>query len=291
MSEVNHLQPFQQAAISAHNWTSFSPEKRGEQLIKDYDAQLSEDMEELRAAGITEETINEYKARYIALFRSWLHAKGNTFSSMITGGSNFPVRRHEKANRSEERHYTLWQEWRARAKKAITRKAQPEKTFLSEIDRYKNELESCKKNHALMKEGNKRIAAAIKSGEDLTEYLTETFGIKPHMIEWTMKFGFGLSNNSANMRRLQERIELMEKKETLSQEVGSKEFRFDGVTVFYNFEADRIQIKHDTKPSAEVIYSLKSNGFRWSPTFGVWQRQMNRNGIWAAEKVLKITLQ
>src|SRR5690348_5007693 len=111
------------------------------------------------------------------------------------------------------------------------------------------------------------------------------------MIYFTMKWGFGLKNNSANIRRLEERIEIMEKKETLSNEVGSKEFRFDGVTVFYNFEADRIQIKHDTKPSAEVIYSLKSNGFRWSPTFGVWQRQMNRNGIWATEKVLKIKLQ
>jgi AAA15 family ATPase/GTPase len=288
--QTNLLESFTQAAINAHNWTSFSPEKRGEQLIKDYNEQLSEDMAELSAAGIDSEVIESYKARYINLFNSWLSAKSRTFSSMITGGSNFPVRRHEKANRSEENHYKLWQEWRARAKKAITRKAQPEKTFLSEIDRYKQELEACKINHAKMKEGNKRIAAAIKSKEDITTYLTEVFNIKPHMIDWTMKFGFGLSNNSANMRRLQDRIALMEKKETLSNSVGQKEFPFTGGVVIYNFEADRIQIKHDSKPEPQVLYTLKSNGFRWSPTFGVWQRQMNSNGVWAAERVLNIKL-
>jgi hypothetical protein len=284
------LDSFSRAAYLAHYWTSFSPDRRGEQLIKDYTAQLEEDIKELEAEEISSDTIADYIERYKKLFGSWLNAKSRCASTMITGSANFNVRRAEKANRSEERHYELFQEWRNRAKKAITRKAKPEKTFLSEIDRYKAELESMKANHEKMKEGNRRIMQARKNGEDITQYLTDTFGIQPHMIEWTLKFGFGLQNNNANMRRVEQRIKDMEAKENRANTIGQKEFLFDGFKVIYNHEADRIQIQHDTKPDREVIYTLKSNGFRWSPSFAAWQRQLNTNGLWAAERVLKIQL-
>lgn len=286
----SYLDAFKEKAARAHNWTSFNPEKRGERLIDDYNSQLTQDIAELAANGISDEVIDSYKQRYITLFNSWLSAKSNCISAFVTGPANFPVRRHEKANTSEERHYTLWQEWRDRAKKAIIRKSLPEKTFLSEIERYKSELSAMQKNHELMKEGNKRIKAALKSGEDITEYLTNTFGIKPHMIEWTMKFGFGLSNNNANMRRVEERIRIMEAKEERAATIGTQEFRFEGVTVIYNHEADRIQIRHDSKPDQILINELKRGGFRWSPSFKAWQRNLNRDGIHKAAQILKVTL-
>jgi hypothetical protein len=290
MTNENILSHLQDRAVRAHYWISFSPEKRGEQMIKDYSEELSGDIEELRKEGISEEQITDYKSRYERYFCAYLNAKSATFSAMITGPAKFPTRRHEKANRGERRHYEVFIEWRDRAKKAIVRKSKPPKTFLSEIDRYKNELESCRKNHDLMKEGNKRIAAARKSGEDISQYLKDTFNIAPHMIDWTLKFGFGLANNSANMRRIEDRIKLMEIKEAKSNTDGEKEFPFDGGKVLYNYEADRIQIKHDQKPAYEVISSLKSNGFKWSPFNQAWQRQLNSNGICAAKRVLKIEL-
>lgn len=284
------LAVYAQKAQDAHRWTSFSPERRGEQLIKDYNQQLSEDIAELQKEVISEEVINHYIERYKALFSRWLNAKSGCASTMITGGSNFNVIRAKKANRSEENHYSLWQEWRIRAKKSIVRKSQPEKTFVSEIDRYKAELESMKANHELMKEGNKRIKEARKTGEDLTEYLTTVFNIKPHMIEWALKFGFGLTNNNANMKRVEDRIKTMEAKETRANLIGTNETNFDGGVVIYNHEADRIQVKHDVKPPQEIIYLLKSHGFKWSPRFTAWQRNLNSNGIWAAERLLKIKL-
>ena len=286
----NHLEEFKQSAIYAHQWTSFSPERRGEQLIKDYNEQLTEDITELTAAGIELEIIEGYKTRYINLFKSWLSAKSRCASTMITGPANFNVRKNEKANRSEENHYKLWQEWRIRAKKAIVRKQAPVKTFESELDRYKNELESLKKSHELMKQGNKRIKAAAKTGEDLTKYLTDTFNIQPHMIEWTIKFGFGLSNNLANIKRIEERILILSKKQERAETIGSKTIDFEGFKVILNHEADRIQIQHDVKPDFNTITALKRHGFRWSPSFKAWQRQLNRNGIDAAERVLIVKL-
>ena len=289
-TQTGILDSYKDKAIRAHNWTSFSPERRGEQLINDYNGQLSEDIEELKAAGIESEVIESYVSRYKSLFNSWLSAKSNCFSTMITGGSGVNLRKHAKTQRSEQRNYEVFQEWRKRAKAAIVRKAQPKKTFLSEIDRYRADLEGMKRSHELMKQGNKRIAAARKSGEDITAYLTDTFGIKPHMIEWTLKFGFGLANNNANMKRVEERIKLMEAKETRSQNIGGKTFQFDGFTVTYNHEADRLQIKHPTKPDYSTISEMKKNGFRWSPSFQAWQRNLNTNSIWVTERVFGIKL-
>ena len=83
------LQHLENKAIQAHNWVSFSPEKRGSQMIADYSEELATDMQELKDGGATDESVNDYKARYERYFSSYLGAKSNCFSVMITGGSNF----------------------------------------------------------------------------------------------------------------------------------------------------------------------------------------------------------
>lgn len=283
------LDAYKGAARQAHNWTSFDPDKRGDQLINDYNEQLSEDIAELTSAGIDSDTIESYKTRYKNLFSSWLSAKSRVASPMITGPANFPVRRNEKANRSERNHYELWQEWRKRAKKAIVRKSQPEKTYTSELERYRAELASMQKNHELMKEGNKRIKAAKKSGEDLTEYLTTTFKIEPHMIEWTMKFGFGLTNNNANIKRVEQRIKELEKKESMKNETPITTYTFDGGKLIVNYEVDRLQIMFDTRPTREELDVWKDKGLRsynWSPSNMAWQRKITANAMYAVKRML-----
>lgn len=284
------LKHLESKARDAHRHTSFSPELRGEQMVNEYSAELTSDIEELTTGGASEESIKDYQQRYERYFSCYLSVKSNCFSVMITGGGNFPIRRHEKANRSEKRHYEIFREWRQRAKKAILRKPREEKTFLSEADRYTKELEAMKANHEKMKAANKRISQARKTGEDLTEFLTVEMGVAPHMVDWALKFGFGLSNNNANMKRVEERIKLMERKEERANTTGAQEIKFEGFTVILNHEADRIQVKHETKPSADIINGFKRHGFRWSPSFGAWQRQLNNNGISAANNLLNIKL-
>lgn len=281
------LQNFKEKAISAHRWTSFSPERRGETMVSEYSAQLAKDLQELKAQNIDSETLTAYEQRYKSLFSAWLNAKSNCISSMITGPARFPIHKAEKANRSEENHYNIFQQWREKAKKAIIKKLQPEKTYNSEIDRYKQELEGMRKNHELMKEGNIAIKKAHKDKTDISQYLIDTFGIKPHMIDWTMKFGFGLQNNNANMKRVEARIKELEAKEQNRQNEPEKEFSFNGGKVVMNYEADRIQIMHDTKPSQDVITLMKRNGFKWSPTNQAWQRQITGNAIYVTKNLLK----
>jgi len=273
-------------AKRAHNWTSFDPDKRGTQIINDYSEELTKDLQYLKDNNISEESINDYESRYRKLFSSWINAKSNCTSAMITGPANYNMKRHDKTQRSEQRNYELFREWRERAKKAIVRKSQPIKTFISELERYRQELESMKKNHELMKEGNRRIKQALKDKVNIDNYLIETFSIQPHMLEWTMKFGFGLQNNLANIKRVEDRIKTLEKKEELKNSVLSNEQMFNGFSVIQNFEIDRLQIKHDNKPNAETITLLKSNGFKWSPRQGVWQRQLTQNAIYSLKHYL-----
>lgn len=277
------LEQYSEQAKQAFYWTSFNPGKRGQRVIEDYTQQLTQDIKELTDSGVEQETIDNYKARYISLFRSWLSAQSRCASSVITGGSGFNVRRAEKANRSEERHYELWQEWRSRAKKAIVRKSQPVKTYVSELERYKAELEQMKKNHELMKEGNKRIK---QGGADLDKYLTDTFGIQPHMLQWTKNFGFGLANNNANMKRVEQRIKELEDKEAQRTTGEEKSWQYSWGKVLYNYQADRIQLLTNEKNS-EQIALFKRHGFKWAPSQKVWQRQLTINGKYSTKLLIE----
>jgi hypothetical protein len=287
LSIMETLQEYKEQARRAHYWTSFDPEKRGENIIIEFEELLNNDLKEIETASTEQKT--RYIAKFKSLFSSWLNAKSNCFSAMITGPAKFNNNKHEKMNNRETSHYNAFMYWRGKAKKGILKSLQPEKTYQSEIERYKTDLEGMKKNHELMKEGNKRIQEAHRTGEDLTEYLTKTFGIVPHMIDWTMKFGFGLQNNNANMKRVEERIRIMEAKAEKSEQ-GDKEFSFEGGKVILNYSLDRVQIQHDTKPEYTVLSTLKHSGFHWSPSNKAWQRQITRDAISRTEQLTGISI-
>lgn len=92
---------------------------------------------------------------------------------------------------------------------------------------------------------------------------------------------YALTNNSAEIRRLKQRI----KKLTVNQEVGFVGCTFDGGEVVANSEENRLQILFDEKPDEQKRSALKGNGFKWSPSQGAWQRQLNDNAIYAASRM------
>lgn len=290
------LAKYEPLAIRSHNWTSFSPEDRGKSLIKSYSNELEADIADLEKNGVSEAARDSYKAKYESFFHRWLCAKAGTFSMAITGGSGFNVRKHEKANRSEERHYELFVEWRRRAKKAIIRKAQPPKTFLSELEQKKNEVEKLMKSQQLMKDINVILRKA--KGKECTEDIMK-LGVSKTLAEEAQKpdcFGiigfptYQLQNNLANIKRIQERIKLLEAKEKVRVAVSAEEYPFEGGIVTVNYEENRIQIAHDTKPAPEVIGNLKKNGFRWSPFFKAWQRILTNAAIYETCRIAGVQI-
>jgi hypothetical protein len=101
---------------------------------------------------------------------------------------------------------------------------------------------------------------------------------------------YALTNNSANIRRMKQRIEQLrlehKRRNTDSTPVLKMETPA-GVEIVENASANRLQIFFPGKPADAVRSTLKGNGFRWSPSEGAWQRQLNQSARWAAKRVFE----
>ena len=90
-----------------------------------------------------------------------------------------------------------------------------------------------------------------------------------------------LTNNNANIRRLKKRLQDIEAHaddETSTQTIGD-------IEIIDNVEDNRVQIFFPGKPAPEVRQTLKSNGFRWAPSVGAWQRHRNAWALQIAKEI------
>ncbi len=91
---------------------------------------------------------------------------------------------------------------------------------------------------------------------------------------------YQLTNNGANIRRIEGRI-----KELLAKESAPARATITGVfngltfSLEENRDLNRVQIRYSGKPADDIRAKLKSAGFKWAPTEGAWQRQAS-NGAW-----------
>lgn len=152
------------------------------------------------------------------------------------------------------------------------------------VVKLREKLTGMEERQAQMKAANKLVKKKDFDG------LVKMFGsaVATQLTTANCFGGFGfeayqLSNNNANMRRIRQRIKTLEQttaRETTERTVGD-------VTLIENVEINRVQLIFPGKPSGDIRANLKSHGFRWSPSQGAWQRQLNANGTYAAERVLK----
>lgn len=112
--------------------------------------------------------------------------------------------------------------------------------------------------------------------EKLTKYMTDFYQHQPFPA-WE------LSNNSANIRRIRDRIEHIEREKSRTAEA----ITGDGWQLVEKPEIMRIQFIFDDKPDSDTRATLKRNGFRWAPSEGAWQRTLNNAGRYAAKDVIK----
>lgn len=157
------------------------------------------------------------------------------------------------------------------------------------VEKLKTKLESLQASQEMMKAANK----ALRKGDD--EAL-KALGFNESRVaqlkapDFCGRVGFpdyALTNNNGNMRRIKQRIASLEQAATAPE---VEPYQGNGFELVENQEANRIQFIFDGKPSAEIRQTLKSRGFRWAPSEGAWQRQLNNAGRWSATEVVK-TLQ
>lgn len=293
--ETASLEHLRKLATQAHYNTSFSPEKRGDSIIKEYTEELNNDFATIQKASTQEnsadklqETLSRYQQKYETHLSAWLHSRTGLASSMITGPANFPVARMQKRQRWADNKYEYFREWRQRALKAILKSQRPP---ANELEKARKNLQDREKMQEIMTAANKIIR---NGGPEVKNELSK-LGLSERSIHeiltpnWTKKTGFmpyQLSNNNAEIRRLRSRVTVLEAKENLAKNEGEKTEEIDGIKMVHNYQADRVQLFFDGKPDQETISRLKSNGFHWTPSQRAWQRKLTNQAISAAKNVI-----
>lgn len=213
-------------------------------------------------------------------------------SILISGGSNFPVRKKEKQVAAWERNHQFYEYVQGiltKIENILYGREIIKSDDERDIEKLEEKLEDMKNLQEQMKAANKAIRLKdTEAGNDLLremgyseEAITELR--KPDFCGRVGYPDYELSNNNANIHRVEERLKSLK----AAKERGSSEQEYKTFKVVENTEAMRYQIIFDGKPEADVRTLLKSNGFKWAPSQGAWQRQITANGKWALERVVE----
>lgn len=155
------------------------------------------------------------------------------------------------------------------------------------ISKLTEKLEKLKEKQALMKAANRaiRLKDTAKGDAKLRELNIndeEIQKLREPDIYGCLGFApFELSNNSANIRRIEKRIEDLKARQE------REPISIRGEFYEYKVEDNRCQFIFAGKPSDEVRKFLKGHAFKWSPSRGAWVRQASKSGIFAADTVKK----
>lgn len=213
-------------------------------------------------------------------------------SILVSGGSNFPVRKKEKQVAAWERNHQFYEYVQGILKKIegiLYGKEIIKSDDERAIEKLEEKLEDMKALQEKMRATNKAIRLKdTEAGNDVLRemgYSEETIAElrKPDFCGRVGFPDYELSNNNANIHRVEERIKGLK----AVKERGSSEQEYETFKVVENTEAMRYQIIFEGKPEAEVRDLLKSNGFKWAPSQGAWQRQITANGKYALNKVVE----
>jgi hypothetical protein len=152
------------------------------------------------------------------------------------------------------------------------------------LEKLTAKLKSLQEAQEFMKTANRCIKKKDKAGflklPHATEKLWEQLN-KPDCFNCLGFASYKLTNNNANIRRMEQRIAQLKKQES-KQGIDKT---VNGVRIYENREANRLQLFFGGKPSDEVRKQLKANGFRWSPTEGAWQRHISNGALYSAEDI------
>lgn len=208
-------------------------------------------------------------------------------SVMIAGPANFPTRKKEKQNAARDRNMEEWRKIQGLLDKIKgTGTGGISADDPDAVGKLKKKLETLEELQETMKFVNDYYRK--HDTLDRCPYLTpeQVQKLKSDM-ESNWHYGnapylpWQLSNNSAEIRRVKKRIEELERK----ADTDYAGWEFSGGYVEVNKEDNRLRIFFEEKPGEDARSELKSNGFKWSPKAGAWQRQITANAFHAADRI------
>ena len=242
--------------------------------------------------------LERYSRRLAAYYNDYYRNEAACPSILVSGGSNFPVRKKEKQNSRREtlmREYNEIQGILSKIKSVGTGPIDFSDPHAREM--LVERLESAKALHESKKQANayyrkhKTLDGCPGITEKDREWLTRpgvfAKGDGSPLALYGVPFpAYDLQRDTADIRSYAARLEEYDRLQ--AQRDADTDTEFDGGRIVRNGEQNRLQILFDGKPDEETRAALKSNGFRWSPKNQAWQRQLTRNAEYAARQVLDL---
>lgn len=287
------------SARTAHQMMSFSDYKEGSKTAeyKGYVDRAYELADRIAAARPDQaDRVYSMAARYSKRMANYMNQDSHIGcmcpSVMISGPSNFPVRKKEKQNQAWDKNHQFFNETQgilSKMESILHGKELIKSGDEDAVEKLEEKLKSLKDMQELMKAANKaiRMTDAEKgdgllkdmgyTAEQIKELRTPDFcgrvGYPPYALQY----------NNANIHRVEGRLkELRDEKEKGMLETENKFFK-----IAENTETMRLQLYFDGKPDPEVRNVLKSNGFRWAPSQAAWQRQLTDNARYALKRIIE----
>ena len=212
-------------------------------------------------------------------------------SLMICGAGNFPTRKKERQNIAWANHRKYYDDKIAPIVAKIRKLGTGVEVIRAgdplAIEKLNDKLESLLEEQARMKQENAYYrknktmvgceGISDEEAEKMNRYITEYNGSRaPHM-------SFTLTNINNKIKTVKQRIQEL----STIKGKGTEETETEYFKVVENAEIMRLQLIFDGKPDDKIRAILKSNGFRWSPKNGAWQRQLTNNARWGVKQVIR----
>jgi hypothetical protein len=300
MKEINKMKYYEineTAARQARECWSFRDYQHGSKTAE-YKAKVDECYslvdklpDDLKEKGAT--MADRYARRLAEWYNKQFRIEMMCPSVMISGCSNFPVSKKEKQNAARDRHYQLYDEIQKIPEKikGLLRGTNIIKS--GEADALEQLRKKAEKAEALQTE-MKAVNAYYRKNKTLKGYKDYT-DEKAEMLDKAIKESFDgvpfasytLTNNNAKIKNTRKRIAELERLKETATEQTNETYNTDLFEIIENADIMRLQLRFDGKPDADTRTVLKQNGFRWSPSNGVWQRQLTDNAKFALERVIE----
>lgn len=246
-----------------------------------------------------------YAERHMALHRRAWAMEARCMSWFIVGPANFPTARNQKRQASRDKAYDAIRGHAEAALRSIERTAWPHgapgdairASNPDAVSLIRARIEQRRAAHARMKTANAVIRET--KGQDVEARILAMAGatgfsradceriVSPPQAWMGQGFAaYALSGELAEIKRLEGRLRTLEANAARGTVETQHNTSAGALTIRQNPDAARIQLIFPGKPDDATRATLKSNGFRWAPSEGAWQRHLNNAGRYAAKCVL-----
>lgn len=280
-------------------------------------ASVARDSEEAAPENVAaaRAAFDQWAAKHIGLSLAHIRRHASMASPMITGPSNFPVRRQQKlqrwADNAEARIHQHADIAAKRLKRLLWPHGAPGEAIRSNnpeaVELLRAKVAELTAKQERMKALNAAWRKAGKPGKNSEDATWQAFGDAAQLSAGELALRrrelcshymadrrpvapvetWQLSNNLATIKTAQTRLANLEALQSRGDVERTQETAAGAVRIVEDVEAARIQLIFPGKPSAEHRAVLKRNGFRWAPTAGAWQRHLTNAGRYHAKAVLE----